>query len=873
MAITWLEQGATWNSAPPFIRNVGYEITARDAEYVTFKATMQIKINRTTTSAYYGYPIYWEINAGTDYKMKGTEKWYGGQDYRTFTITFKEKLGSASGNFSMKIRCWATNGGTMTFTKTYSVPYPAYNTAPVFPTNAISYIRENNENGGIVNNKIVGENVSNFYIGWSEATDVDNNIEKYEVWHSLNGSAFSKVSTHFSSTSFNHAITGGALTQGYTYEYYIKAVDTYGDSATLPTIKVTKNILTPATITGSEVIEFNTSQINVDIKSASNTNGNTTFYYEINSDAVTVYNKSTFTGVIKIVDTNLLDSTPYILRSDLQEYFKNKNFKGSLPLTITTTNKYGSKASTTGTIPVDLQTPPNPPTSIVVSEKVSTKQGSFIIPNRQRTRLTYSGATSNLGDSLVYSISYSIDNGKTFISLVNETPNTSILMDLPSVKVATPITFRVVTKSVETGKSSIKDLTGETLHFYNQPTVTLLNPERTSNTFSVEVKTVINTSIPNVKLGTQNFTGYSGAIKSFSGAYVTITDTGLNEEASYNLYVASNDDTGLSNVVTSIWVNQAKPVFSVRENGVGVGCVNSGEYALEINGGIKVTGESFIEGLDVDVSIPNDLNINSVTVNKVKATNTEFNTLTIKNGSNSLVVNTDTLTVNNKSVLQADSASNHIWINRGSSYSGLALGGYMQIQDGSGSMNYKTTGIDKAGLNLLYSDSNTLDINRDYGHSSILMWGNVAYKPKGTYYTPTQDINLRLSASWSGTVHRVAKKGEKLLVTGTSGSWSIVDDNGKVCYAPTEHLTKVATLSQYFLDEDDEILGEIQIGSNGIHCNDIYLDMKPTASIYTDKTFKERIEVLLNPKERNINMKLSQSEVNALILEAIYSIL
>lgn len=875
MAITWIEQGVTWNSSPPFIRNFGYEITARDASSVTFKLHLQMKINRNTTSAYYGYPIYWSVNGGTSHTIKGTERWYGGQDYRTFNITVKVSSGvtTSAGTYSPKIKVWASSGGTMSYTKTYSLSYPAYNSAPVFPSNALTFIREKNEFGKLVTNKVVGEDVSAFHLIWDEATDVDNNIEKYEVWHSVNGGTFSKVSTLLSNKSYTHQISGGVSTQGYYYDYYIKAVDSYGASATLPTVRVTKNILTPASITKSETIEFNTDLINIGFNPASNTEGDTNFTYMIASEAIEIYNNQNFTGTIKIVEGNFMDSVPYILKSDLNEYFKNKNFKGNLPITLYTTNKFGSTASTNGTIPVDLQTPPNPPTEIVISEKTITNLGEFIIPNKQRTRITYEGAQDLLGGNLVYSVSYSIDNGNTFISITNETPNTSLLMDLPTVKVATPIIFRVVTKSVSTGKTTTKDLVGETLHFYNQPTITLLNPVRTSNTFSVDVKTVINTSIPNVELGKQDFTGLSGEIKTFKGSYVTIVDEGLTEESSYNLYVASNDNTGLSNVITSIWVNQAKPVLSIRENGVGIGCVNSDNgYILEINGGIKVTGESSIEGIEAE--IPDSLSLTSLTADNVYGTNvtganSEFQNVMVNSGGNKLLIDPLKLTLNGNSVLEFDSSSNHILLNKKRTYSGLAVGGYIQIQDGSGTMNYKTSGISKGAKEVLNSDGTTININKDFSHNLIQMWGDVQYKVKGTYYTATTAINLRLTPSWSGTVHRVASKGEKLLVIKIENGWAEVNDNGTKCYAPAEHITIVASVSHSFIDENDEKIGEITLASNGIYCEDIYINTPST--IYSNEDIYSRLRSICT--NRSGSQMISQSEINSLLLQAMYSVI
>lgn len=674
MSIIWLEQGVTWNSAPPFARNIGYEVITREADSVTFKVHFDIKINRDTSSAFYGYPIYWEINDGTDYKMKGTEKWYGGQAYRRFNITYKVKVGAGAGTTNCKIRCWATSGGTMSFTKNYTLNYPAWNAPPVFKPGAKLRVRLNDANGLLIaedpwieeDSFKIPESETQFYLEWDEATDADNNFDRYEVWHQANNGAWSKISTQKTSRNFTHKVTGGPTTQGYSYDYYVKAIDTLGESAKLDTTQFRKNILTPAVITNSTLIDFDTTEVNIEFKSASNEVANQEFSYSLESDVIVIHNKQHFTGVLNVLESKISEDTPYILRSDLYKFLESSGYKGSLPIKLISTNIYGSENSTSYNLTVDLQTPPNPPTKITISEKASTKLGSFIIPNRQRTRITYEGATDPLGSSLVYSVSYSLDGGKSFQSIANETPNTSLLMELPTVKEATPVTFRVITKSNITGKTVTKDLTGEIIHFYNQPSITLTNPVRTSNAFTVDVKTIINTSIPGAKLGTQTFTGFDGTSKPFTGGLVTIVDENIPEEASYNLYVASNDNTGLSNVVTSIWVNPAKPVFSIRESGVGVNCVNDGSEAdfkvegstlitedlkveknLEVMGGLTIT-ENLTISKNLSVVDIDSKSIKAKTINgdnayifNANTTNLKANTLT-HNGGGSIFINSAT---------------------------------------------------------------------------------------------------------------------------------------------------------------------------------------------------------------------------------------
>ena len=60
----------------------------------------------------------------------------------------------------------------------------------------------------------------------------------------------------------------------------------------------------------------------------------------------------------------------------------------------------------------------------------------------------------------------------------------------------------------------------------------------------------------------------------------------------------------------------------------------------------------------------------------------------------------------------------------------------------------------------------------------------------GTKYNVTADINLRKTASWSGEIIRVAKKGETLNVVSMDKDWAKINLNGTYAYAPSNYLTK-----------------------------------------------------------------------------------
>lgn len=63
-----------------------------------------------------------------------------------------------------------------------------------------------------------------------------------------------------------------------------------------------------------------------------------------------------------------------------------------------------------------------------------------------------------------------------------------------------------------------------------------------------------------------------------------------------------------------------------------------------------------------------------------------------------------------------------------------------------------------------------------------------ASNPNTKLFTPKEPINLRLSASWSGDIYRMARPGELITVLEINDAWCKLYDNGVICYAPLDYL-------------------------------------------------------------------------------------
>lgn len=88
-------------------------------------------------------------------------------------------------------------------------------------------------------------------------------------------------------------------------------------------------------------------------------------------------------------------------------------------------------------------------------------------------------------------------------------------------------------------------------------------------------------------------------------------------------------------------------------------------------------------------------------------------------------------------------------------------------------------------------------------------------------YTPKEAVNLRLEASWSGSVHRISRPGEHLTVLEFINEWAKINDNGTICYAPPGYLIKVelnkGSIELNNLEGLEYHAVEIINGSGGIH--------------------------------------------------------
>lgn len=599
MAITWIETDVVYSSSPTWKRCIGYEQINRDGSSATFRVYLKIKVN--SSSGWYGYPAMWNITGCNGQRLKGSESWSGSDAYRQFTLDVRVPAGGGGGTHRLEISVWGEGDTGINFSRMLDLKYSTWNTAPYWFDDARLVVRKDNANGTIISQERTGtenaikipENWGQFYLSWSSMGDNEGNLSRYELYYQENDGAWSCIYSG-GSRNFTHNVKAGADTQGKSYDYYVVGYDTYGERTptNLDVVQFQKNVLTGANISASGSIAYSTSSITLNWSGAKNTYNNTSFTYKLSSSDITIYNPtvSGSSATLTVYKSGTAPTTPYIKFDDLKAKFGASAYKGTINITLTTTNAFGSSVNKSVGVAVNLQTNPKAPTSISIGNKVSTSLGSYIIPDRANPTVSWSGASDYLGGKLTYDVYYKYGTGSEVL-ITSGTPNTSISVKLPTVTEATALTIKVVARTTF-GATAAATNTAEKVYHYSPPTVSITNPNRTISSFTADINCKLNSSIPNIAFKTQTYQKGTDTAVSFTGTKFTMSLSNLSSNDNFTVTATVNDNTGLSgNTVATYKVTPAIPKFSVREKGVGVNCINDGA-----NGVFKVEGNSYLNG-------------------------------------------------------------------------------------------------------------------------------------------------------------------------------------------------------------------------------------------------------------------------------------
>lgn len=588
------------------------EQTSGSGNNRTIKITLKLKAGQYATS-FYGYPVQWRANINGSWsgwmKVKGSESWRGSDGFRTFTYTATTNVGTTSSkSITVGIETDSIGYTHWDFSKTGSLTVSQTNVAPSL-SGTVSI-------DGSTSNRTISENATQLVIKTPAASDT--NLSGYRFRVSVNGGGYTEI-YRGSSTSYTHNISGYG--EGTTFKYVVDAYDSVGAwSVNIYSPTITKNKFIQDNISSTSSIAFGTTTIAFTYSGASNTQSGVTITKTLSCDnGITVYNPNITAASpinLKIWRTGEATPTstqPYVKFDDIKKVFATTTNKGKgvLNFTLTSRNSNGTTKTSSEAINVNLQVNPNNTSasiSLVQTEStnylsIASSTNKYFIPDGTKvTRVKWSSVTGKLGEAVTYQVYVAYGSGGWTKIADLPTGTTYYNHAVPVQTVSQQFKYKVRVISTYNSDNFLEATTSaQTLHFYNEPSLTQGTITRAATTADVIVTIKSNSSIPNIntkgtwavyKSGTTTPVVSSGNL-SVAQTPQTLKLTGLTDASTYDLKVTYNDDTGYmaTNKVTTIKISANLPIMFINKYGVGVNGV-----AADSSNSLKVKGNANIAG-------------------------------------------------------------------------------------------------------------------------------------------------------------------------------------------------------------------------------------------------------------------------------------
>ena len=585
------------------------EQTSGSGNNRTIKITLKLKAGQYATS-FYGYPVQWRANINGSWsgwmKVKGSESWRGSDGFRTFTYTATTNVGTTSSkSIIVGIETDSIGYTHWDFSKTGSLTVSQTNVAPSL-SGTVSI-------DGSTSNRTISENATQLVIKTPAASDT--NLSGYRFRVSVNGGGYTEI-YRGSSTSYTHNISGYG--EGTTFKYVVDAYDSVGAwSANIYSPTITKNKFIQDNISSTSSIAFGTTTIAFTYSGASNTQSGVTITKTLSCDnGITVYNPNITAASpinLTIYKSGTVPSTSYVKFDDIKKVFATTTNKGKgvLNFTLTSRNSNGTTKTSSEAINVNLQVNPNNTSasiSLVQTEStnylsIASSTNKYFIPDGIKvTRVKWSSVTGKLGEAVTYQVYVAYGSGGWTKIADLPTGTTYYNHAVPVQTVSQQFKYKVrVISTYNSDNFSEATTSAQTLHYYNEPSLTQGTITRAATTADVIVTIKSNSSIPNIntkgtwavyKSGTTTPVVSSGNL-SVAQTPQTLKLTGLTDANTYDLKVTYNDDTGYmaTNKVTTIKISANLPIMFINKYGVGVnGVAADSSNSLKVKGNANVAG-------------------------------------------------------------------------------------------------------------------------------------------------------------------------------------------------------------------------------------------------------------------------------------------
>ncbi len=565
------------NGSPYFDYDISYSETNRTGSNAKYRVNLRVRMTSSQSRYGYGMRAYVKINgAKVEKQIKNASPMWSGSGWQgTWTFDVTASAGTGGGTLPAEVKVWGTDGGSapnMTIGgKTVSLS--TWNTAPTWTTD------DGNINGW-KENKIIPENTGNVTVNLPKATDKEGNRIYYDVYRYVNGNSNAKILAGGNGSSITDNIS--SLGQGTEVKYKFQCHDGSLWAGDHWSWKYTKNTMTAANVSASGSINYDTAEITLNMSGHSNTG----FTFGVTSSNITVYNGSSVGSntKLKIHKSGNVPAEPYVLFDDLKNLFRNSNWQGNIVINVETRNAYGSKASKSVTVSVDLRTNPNAAGTPNAGGQVTVAGGSYFIPSRNAISLNWSAGSDKLDGAVTYDVLGTVSGGQ-WTTLKSGLTATSTSVNLDAVSKQTDYVIKIVTRT-NFGYSTESGIRTIALHYYNQPKIVVQNANRSAGEFSCDVLTTPDTSISAVAINMRQYQDKNGNWQNFAGSPYRMRITGLSETDSLTRQIKCSDNSGLSDstVVLSYGISSYVPIVSIRKKGLGVNALADDVNKFKVNG-------------------------------------------------------------------------------------------------------------------------------------------------------------------------------------------------------------------------------------------------------------------------------------------------
>ena len=615
-----------FGSGPAFDYIVDINEIGRTSTSATLRVQLRLKLHGSNSATFFGYPVDWHCsssgaNSGW-MQVKTSARWYGGQDYRSYTydLTIGADNSSKTVGVNVQTRTPGYSLSTGAMNQNFNFTISSRNSPPRWLADDTHMVAWGQT---LKYDCIIPENTDEVIIWIPEATDNEQGGNlNYDLHRYINGNYSAQLQYGGSNRRIVDHIGNWGAGSVFKYEAKVHDGELWADRGLWSWV-YTKNRFSPATVGNVGSIGPNQNTLTFTAFTARNQGGicNNEYGYRITSltPGVNVYGNREY-GSSSQTDVHFVlgvknnggdvPTNPHWLdANEIKNYLAGSGYHGTIRLRVESWNSYGSSGSADFNVNVDLRKDVPYTTITHNSGWIRYNNANYYLPGYLPIDLSWGAVTDPMGGNVTYDVLYQIGDGAwTFLASTGSatTYRANLASSVGNIHATN---FRFIVKAKTSyGKESSSGGPRVELHNYDLPTVRITKIERGKTTAKITGSIQINTSITqvvptsaNYRLNGANPTSFMNVINTAGGnpfAYsFDTTEIDVSKAYSISLTVADNIRTLLEAAHVNIgWGNGSGniPVFiptvALRKNGVGINSLPASDSALTVNGRVRING-------------------------------------------------------------------------------------------------------------------------------------------------------------------------------------------------------------------------------------------------------------------------------------------